>query len=65
MYADINAVVTTKNQCHVYMKGWKAFFLIFLVGTYKLKEPEAIHSVIDAGLECGYRMIGKLSQSIV
>ena len=35
------------------------------MGTYKLKEDEIIQSVLDAGLECGYRMIGKLSSNTV
>ena len=31
------------------------------VGTYKLRDPEILKSVLDVGLESGYRMIGKLS----
>lgn len=33
------------------------------VGTYKMRDPPVLHSILDAALECGYRMVGKLFSS--
>lgn len=33
---------------------------VFSVGTYKMRDPPVTHAVLDAALQCGYRMVGKL-----
>ena len=31
----------------------------FVVGTYKLKDEKVLQEVLDAGLKCGYRLVGQ------